>query len=126
MVEQIWAHGQAVIVTVTGPGKIHLLSYNPSMNHPTMVGTVQARPQGTTRFLVSHSYGFFKYAFYWEGGGDAVASYGPVNRTRVGNSWNEAICIDWGSSNFTFNDVTSNAAVASENATVTCFVIPEL
>ena len=126
MVDHIWAHGQPVIVTVTGPGKIHLLTYNTSMNHPTMVGTVEARPQGTTRFLVSHSYGFFKYAFYWDGSAEAIASYGPVNRFTVGKGWNEAVCIDWGSSNFTYNNVATDAAAASENATVTCFVIPEL
>ena len=120
-------NGNGVIVSARGPGKVHLLSYASNGGLPAHVGSITTTSEGVTRFIISHSYTFTKFAFYWEGQGEAVCgkALGLV-RQPVGKNWEAATTADWGATEFTTQNVTSNvtSAVLRDNA-VTCFIIPD-
>jgi hypothetical protein len=120
--------GNGVMVTTRGPGKIHLISYASNASLPNHVGTITTANQGETRFIISHSYTFTQFAFYWDGAGEAVYSIGDqLLRQPVGNSWNKAVNIAWGGSAAATSDVSSQVASAvSRDNQVTCFIIPSL
>lgn len=123
----IYIDGRGVIVSARGPGKVHLLSYASNANLPAHVGTITTNREGVTRFMISHSYTFTKFAFYWEGSGEAVCGAGSsLIRQPVGTSWNAATCADWGSTSFTTQNVSTftTSAVSRDNQ-VTCFIIPD-
>jgi hypothetical protein len=126
----IFLNGNGVIVSARGPGSIHLISFASNGNLPNHIGTITttpSTPDKVTRFIISHSYTFTKFAFYWDGAGQAVCGKGQdLVRQPVGNSWNVATCVDWGSANFTTQNVTTftTSAVTRDNQ-VTCFIIPD-
>jgi len=125
--------GNAVIVVARGPGKMHLISYaSNAKDLPAHVGAISA-PSWTqegqeTRFVISHSYTFTQFAFYWEGAGEAAYFIGDqLARQPVGTSWKGAINIEWGGSAATTKDVSGEvpSAVQRDNQ-VTCFIVPRL
>ncbi|KAJ7982862.1 hypothetical protein DFH06DRAFT_1171791 [Mycena polygramma] len=124
-------NGSGVLVTARGPGKIHLISYASNAHLPNHVGTIAATATAQsdeTRFLISHSYTFTQFAFYWEGSGEAVYSIGEqLLRQPVGNSWAKSVAISYGGKAAATSDVSSqvSSAVKRDNE-VTCFVIPRL
>jgi hypothetical protein len=128
MSDNFYVNGQGVVVDTTGPGKIHLLSY--AANQATNlahIGTITTTSEGGTRFIISHSYDYNKFAFYWDGTGEAVCGKGQhPSRQAVGNSWQEATCADFNTSAFVTRDVTANTAGAvNRDNLVTCFIIPD-
>jgi len=129
---QAFFYGNAVVVVARGPGKMHLISYASNANLPNHVGAISA-PSWTqegqeTRLVISHSYTFTQYAFYWEGAGEAAYFIGDqLARQAVGTSWKGAINIEWGASAGTTKDVSGQvpSAVQRDNQ-VTCFIVPRL
>ncbi|KAJ7771474.1 hypothetical protein B0H16DRAFT_1881107 [Mycena metata] len=121
--------GNGVLVTTRGPGKVHLLSYASNFNGlPNHVGATTTTNSGVTRFMISHSYTFTQFAFYWEGTGEAVFSIGnELLHQPVGSSWTQAVNIQYGGQPATNSDVSGQlpAAVQRDNE-VTCFIIPDL
>ncbi|KAJ7491149.1 hypothetical protein FB451DRAFT_1222219 [Mycena latifolia] len=125
---QAFQNGVAPIVTTRGPGKIHLISYRSNSGLRNHVGSITTTNAGETRFLISHSYTFTGFAFYWDGEGEAVWTLGDMLMRRpVGRSWATASAIPWAGEPLASFDVTSemSSAVLRNNA-VTCFIIPGL
>ncbi|KAF8998863.1 hypothetical protein BDQ17DRAFT_1308953 [Cyathus striatus] len=127
-------NGYGVIVSARGPGNLHLVSYASINGLPNVFGSVSAKPNVTgnddvTRFMISHSYYYTKYAFYWDGPDEAVCGIGlDLIRSPVGTSWQQATMIDWGGANFTSGNVTSfvnDAASVQRDNDITAFVIPD-
>ena len=124
----IFTNGQTLVVSTTGPGRLHLLSYQSNAKIVNHVGFLPTANAGETRFVISHSYTFERFAFYWDGAGQAVLGIGAsLIRQPVGNSWANASLASWGSSAITTANVTSQvaSAVVRDNA-ITAFIIPEL
>jgi len=125
----IFRNGNGVIVNAKGPGKLHLLTYGGiSANLGNVVGSVGTTNSGITRFLISFSHNYTRFAFYWEGAGEAA--YGTsesLARYPVAKNWDNAVVIHWGSPSFTSGNVNAevNKAVGRDNQT-TVFIIPEL
>ncbi|KAJ6606268.1 hypothetical protein DFH09DRAFT_1119717 [Mycena vulgaris] len=125
---QAFQNGVAPIVTTRGPGKIHLISYGSNSGLPNHVGSITTTNARDTRFLISHSYTFTGFAFYWEGEGEAVWTLGDtLMRQPVGASWDTASAVPWAGQPLASTDVTAQveSAVLRDNA-VTCFIIPGL
>jgi hypothetical protein len=123
----IFTNGQCLVVTTRGVGNLHLLTYQGNADDPDVVGSTPTTNTGVTRFLVSHSYNYQKYAFFWDGAGEAVYGIGTgLQRQPVGRSWSQASAVSWGATTVTTIDVsiTVKAAVDRTGAT-TCFVIPD-
>ena len=124
----IFVDGQCLIVTTRGPGKLSLLTYQSNNGGPNVNGSLSTNNAGVTRFMVSFSHNYTRYAFMWDGAGEAVYSIGTgLVRQPVGRSWTQASLIAWGASTVTTADVTSilPGAVARTNET-TIFIIPDL
>ena len=124
----IFTNGQTLVVSTIGPGKLHLLSYQSNAKIVNHVGYIPTSKTGETRFVISHSYTFERFAFFWEGSGEAVYSVGTsLVRSPVGKSWTSASLASWGSSSITTANVTSQvtSAVTRDNA-ITAFIIPDL
>lgn len=124
----VFTNGNSLVVSTRGPGKIHLLSYQSNGKITNHVGSLATNNEGETRFLISHSYTFERFAFFFEGAGEAVYGMGSsLMRQPVGKSWNEASVASWGSASITTADVSAQvtSAVVRDNA-ITCFIIPDL
>lgn len=127
MLIPIFSHGQGILVITRGPGKVHLLSYASDSDSAPHKGTTTTDLEGITRFLISHSYGYTKYAFFWEGAGQAFCTFGQdTNRVLVGTHWNAATCVEFGSPRFTTQNVSSYTVGAFNRDNIaTCFIIPD-
>ncbi|KIK00628.1 hypothetical protein K443DRAFT_7479 [Laccaria amethystina LaAM-08-1] len=124
----VFVNGQTLVVSAVGPGKLHLLSYESNGGLPNHVGYLPTSKTGETRFLISHSYTFTKFAFFWEGSGEAVYGIGTsLVRQPVGTSWDSASLASWGSPTITTANVTSQltSALTCDNQ-ITAFIIPDL
>lgn len=124
----IFRNGNGVIVNANGAGKLHLLSYASNSGLPNHVGYIETTSSGITRFVISFAYTFTRFAFYWEGNGQAVYGAGDsLARYPLATGWDKAVVIEWGSSSFTSGNVQAevNKAVV-RNGSVTAFIIPEL
>ncbi|KAJ7272897.1 hypothetical protein C8J57DRAFT_1128505 [Mycena rebaudengoi] len=125
---QAFRNGMSPIVTTRGPGKLHLLSYDSNGGLPNHQGFTQTMNDGVTRFIISHSYTFTNFAFYWEGNGEAVWTIGDsLMRQPVGTSWATATSIPWNGQPLQSANVQTSAqsAVVRDNA-ATCFIVPPL
>jgi len=123
----IFVNGQTLVVTTRGTGSLHLLSYQSNAGAPSAVGGIPTANTGVTRFLVSFSHTYERFAFYWDGQGEAVYGIGTgLQRLPVGKSWNSASAVSWGAATVTTVDATSlvPAAAVRDNAT-TAFIIPD-
>lgn len=109
-----------------GPGNLHLLSYDSNSVLTNNVGSKNTANTGKTRFLISHSHTYTKFAFYWDGAGEAVYCIGTGLEMRpVGRSWTSASMVSWGSRNVTTGDVSSLTTKISGHTEITAFVIPD-
>ena len=124
----IFTNGQTLVVSAIGPGKLHLLSYESNAKIVNHIGYIPTSKTGETRFLISHSYTFTKFAFFWEGSGEAVYGVGTsLVRQPVGKSWASASLASWGSPTITTANVTSQVTSAvTRNNEITAFIIPDL
>jgi hypothetical protein len=124
----IWSNGQAIIVTTHGPGRLHLLSYQNNARGLNTVGGIRTTSNDTTRFLISFSHHYERFAFYWDGAGAASYAIGASpDRKPVGRSWQQACYVPWGASTVSTADVgtIASSALNRDNVT-TCFIIPDL
>ncbi|KAF7360826.1 hypothetical protein MSAN_01111900 [Mycena sanguinolenta] len=122
-------NGVAPIVTVSGPGNIHHLSYGSVSGLTSTVGIMPTANEGTTTFVIGFSYTFTNYAFYWDGFGPAVWSLGDsIFAEPVGTSWTDATGLVWGSSEITLGvNVEANVTGAlNRDDEVIVYVIPNL
>ncbi|KAF8874925.1 mucin-binding lectin 1 [Infundibulicybe gibba] len=120
-------NGEAVLITARGPGKVHLLSFQSNGGIPPVIGSIQTYNAGTTRFIISHSYTFEKFAFYWEGAGEATYGVGQsLVRTQLGNGWENAALVSWGGSITTGDVYGYMAGAVNRDGQVTCFIVPDL
>jgi hypothetical protein len=123
-------NGDGVVVTATGPGKLHVLSFQSNARWSNIVGYIETNRTGTTRFVISHAYTYERYAFYWEGSGTANYAKGisPQARRRpLGNSWVNAAAVHWWTTDFITENVNAqvqNAIV--RNGVVTAFILPDV
>lgn len=124
----IFTNGQSLVVTTTGPGRLHLLSYQSNGGVVNVVGFISTGTRGETRFLISHSYTFERFAFYWDGAGEAVYGIGAsLFRRQVGNNWSNASVASWGSPTITTEDVSVQLKTAvNRDNQITAFIIPDL
>ena len=123
----LFVSGRCIVVTVRGPGKLYLLSWQSNAGAPSCVGATPTANSGITRYMLSFSHTYERFAFYWEGQGEAVYSIGTELLTHnVGRGWREASFIAWGASSIITQDVTGvvGTAVNRDNQT-TCFIIPD-
>lgn len=122
----IFTNGNNLVVDTLGPGNLHLLSYNNPFV-PNVVGITPTNHTDESRFLISHSYYFENYAFFWDGKGEAVYGLGTgLERLPVGTSWTSASLVAWGSGDVTTGDVSSQISSATVvNNEITAFVIPD-
>ncbi|KIJ90915.1 hypothetical protein K443DRAFT_686406 [Laccaria amethystina LaAM-08-1] len=124
----VFVNGNTLVVSAIGPGKLHLLSYQSNAKIVNHVGFIPTTKTGETRFVISHSYTFERFAFFWEGSGEAVYGIGTsLVRQPVGKSWASASLASWGSPTITTANVTAQltSAVTRDNA-ITAFIIPDL
>lgn len=124
----IFIGDKCVTVTTMGPGKLSLLSYanvsGAGVNH---IGGKSTDNSGKTRWMIGFSHYFSRFAFIWEGQGEAVYRIGfSLLTAPVGTSWTAASVVKWSSDKVTKEDVTSNipGAVNRDDAT-TLWVIPD-
>ncbi|KAK7021907.1 hypothetical protein VNI00_017196 [Paramarasmius palmivorus] len=122
----IFTNGNTLAVTVRGPGKLHLLSYQSNGKIGNVVGSLATTSQGVTKYIISHSYTFERFAFFFDGAGEAVYSIGsglarfPVN----GKNWKEASLVSWGSASVTTGDVEAEASKAvNRDNMITAFIV---
>ncbi|KAF8583520.1 hypothetical protein K439DRAFT_53049 [Ramaria rubella] len=122
----VFSHGQGIIVTTHGPGKLHLYSYGSTGKPPGVYGSTTTTRSGISHFLISHSYTYTKYAFYWDGKGPAEYHWGG-KKGPVGKNWNHSSWVHWGNAYIEPLEVSPNyfhGASHQEN-NVTCFLLPE-
>ncbi|KAK7021905.1 hypothetical protein VNI00_017194 [Paramarasmius palmivorus] len=126
----VFIHGVAPIVYARGPGKLHLLSYASNASLPNHVGTISTpadtSDSAVTKFVISHSYTFTRFAFFFEGNGQVVYRIGSdLIRQPVGKSWAQASAVGYGGAAVTSANVEAEAAKAVlRNDEVTAFIVP--
>ncbi|KAI9507839.1 hypothetical protein F5148DRAFT_1201497 [Russula earlei] len=121
----IFVNGQSVNVTTWGPGHLYLYTGGSNVGAPSCVGGTATTNEGITRYIISFSHNFTKFAFYWAGQGEAVYHIdNHLVRKPVGKSWNEASYIPWGANEVQTADVSADvqSALARDEET-TVFVI---
>ena len=124
----VFANGQGIMVTTHGQGNLHLYSYGKAGRDPGVFGYLTTSKSGTTKFVISHSYGYNKYAFFWDGPGEAEYCIGGNPKTHpVGRSWSAASWLKWGDKEVSVLDVSPDyfAGATDVGHLITCFVIPE-
>ncbi|KAJ7748872.1 hypothetical protein B0H16DRAFT_1725263 [Mycena metata] len=123
-------NGNGVLITTQGPGRVHLISYASNHQLENVVGTIGTHNSGVTHFMISHSYTFTGFAFYWDGSGEAVFTIGDQPQTLcqpVGSSWTKAVNIMYGGHPTLNTDVSKEVPSAVERSGyITCFKIPNL
>jgi len=124
----VFVNGQTLVVSAIGPGKLHLLSYQSNSKIQNHVGYISTSKTGETRFVISHSYTFESFAFFWEGSSEAVYGIGTsLVRQPVGKSWDSASVASWGGATITTANVTSQVtSAATRDNQITAFIIPDL
>ena len=124
----IFTYGQTLVISTTSPRKLHLLSYQSNEGIQNHVSYILTSKTGETRFMISHSYMFEKFTFFWEGSGEAVYGIGMSAVCQpLGMSWDSASLATWNTPTITTANVTSQvtSALTCDNA-ITAFVIPGL
>ncbi|KAI9450636.1 hypothetical protein F5148DRAFT_1227043 [Russula earlei] len=121
----IFVGGKSVNVTTRGPGRLYLFTHGSNVGAPSTVGGTATNNEGITRYLISFSHNFTKFAFYWDGQGEAVYSIDTrLVRKPVGKSWKEACYILWGADEVQIADVSKDVTVAlPRDEETTCFII---
>ncbi|KAK7040688.1 hypothetical protein VNI00_009594 [Paramarasmius palmivorus] len=126
----VFTNGNTLVVYARGPGRLHLLSYQSNAHIPNHVGAIQTTTQDSakiTKFVISHSYTFERFAFFFEGPGEAVYSIGSsLQRQPVGKSWTQASVASWGSATITTADVSGQVpGAALRDEAITAFIVPD-
>jgi hypothetical protein len=118
----IFIGDQTLLVMTEGPGKLTLLSYGSNAGIRNHVGAKTTTKSGETRWLIGFSHTFTRFAFYWDGAGQAYARIGnSFETTPVGKSWKAASQVNWGATSLITADVTSEVASAVNRDNATTF-----
>ena len=106
--------GNEIIVIAQGPGSLSLLTWDPvSSSIHAHVGATPTYRQGYTHFLIGFSHYFQRFAFIWDGDGEAVYQIGEgLERRPVGRSWEQASAFHYRSSAVSTEDVSRHIAGA--------------
>ncbi|KAF8487889.1 hypothetical protein JB92DRAFT_3019892 [Gautieria morchelliformis] len=128
---QVFGNGDGILVTTHGPGNLHLYTYGAINGWPGIYGSVSTPRRSVSHFIISHSYNFTKYAFYWDGEGKAECtirvSSDPKTYPVTGKSWGESSWVKWGDTEVSTLDVSPDyfAGAGDVKQFITCFLIPE-
>jgi len=119
----VFAQGQVLTVTTFGPGKLTLLTWSGVVaNFGSVIGAKSTNNTGKTRWLISFSHNYTRFAFIWEGSGEAVYRIGTSLLTHtVGTTWQKASTVHWGDSSLVEEDVSANVSGATNRDGVTTF-----
>ncbi|KAJ7624406.1 hypothetical protein FB45DRAFT_796375 [Roridomyces roridus] len=123
-----YTKGIAPIVTVSGPGNLHHLSYASNAGIENVVGIIPTTNEGITNFLLGFSYTWTGYAFYWDGAGPAYwrLANDTFLREPVGTSWSSATGVPWGTEiELNINVEAQLTGAANRDDEVTVFIIPD-
>lgn len=119
--------GQELVVITQGPGHLCLLSYGSKDGSGiNIVGAMNTNAPGITRWLISFSHRYDKFAFIWDGQGEGVYQIGNgLERRHVGRKWTAASTAHKGASHVGIEDVADIAkhAINRDGAT-TVYAIP--
>jgi len=125
----IFVNGNGIMVITRGIGKLHLLSYASNNGGVDWVTSISTSNQDVTRFMLSFSLHYFKYAFFWEGEGEAVYRIGDGLLTQpVGRNWAQASAVgqnDTSVGTLDASSVAANASVLTPSGLATCYIIPD-
>ncbi|KAF8212599.1 hypothetical protein K438DRAFT_1707767 [Mycena galopus ATCC 62051] len=114
----------APIVSVVGPGNIHHISYASNSGLANYVGKVPTTSEGETNFLLSFSFSYLSFAFYWDGAGPAFWREGNSSfQLPVGTSWTDATGVPWSDEIILGLNVEAEVAAATTND-VPVYIIP--
>jgi hypothetical protein len=126
----IFVDGRALVVTIRGTGKLHVLWYDNNQGRPNIIGATETHNAGVTRFIISHNHYFEKHAFYWDGAGEAVSSIGSsLLRQHIGKNWTQASLVTWGATAVTTVNASGPASAAGNvnvNNAACAYIIPGL
>ena len=123
----IFTPGNELIVISRGPGALSLLSWQNNAGGSNVVGAIRTTNAGLTRWVISFSHHYERFAFIWQGGGQAVYQIGrKLERTPVGTRWENASTVNWGASTVTTTNVSSIASSAvNRDELTTVYAIPD-
>ncbi|KAF6758034.1 mucin-binding lectin 1 [Ephemerocybe angulata] len=125
----LFTTGNEVTVITVGPGKLSLASWGSINSGQSTVGAVTTTNAFLTKWLVSFSHCYTRFAFIWEGEGQAVYQIGNKadERKPVGRSWDNASTHHWGTNTIAGENITSviPTCVNRDNMT-TLYMIPDL
>jgi len=96
-----------LLLMTIGSGTLSHISYQtlPGVDNVLQAKSITAMNE--TRWVLGFSYYFQKYAFIWEGEGEATYRVGDsVQTVPVGRSWNNATIVTWNSPVITNGDVS--------------------
>jgi hypothetical protein len=124
----IWSKGQGLFVTTCSAGTLNLFTYDRSIpTSATFRSDLSTGNAGTTRFVISFTHNYSKFAFMWEGAGEAVYSIGTgLERKPVGKSWSQASQVAWGASAVTTADVVSLIPDAGVVTVISEILVPRV
>jgi len=128
MSPSIFLADHCLTVTTKGPGKLSLLTFKGATGLSNVVGAKTTTSPGQTRWLISFSHNYTRFAFIWEGAGEAVYRIGSSLLTApVGTKWTEASLVEWWSGlAVKQDDVSSELGSALNRDNVTTFwAIPD-
>ncbi|KAF8521660.1 hypothetical protein JB92DRAFT_2889967 [Gautieria morchelliformis] len=129
----IFLNGDAILVTTHGPGNLHLYTYGPASmkEYGSYYGSVHTSRSGVSNFIITYSYHYSKYAFYWDGKGKAEChvrwNSNPKTSPVAGKGWGQSSWVKLGDTEVSVLDVSPNYFVRSSNVgnKVTCYLLPE-
>ncbi|KAF6757958.1 mucin-binding lectin 1 [Ephemerocybe angulata] len=119
----LFTTGNEVTVITVGPGKLSLASWGSINSGQSTVGAVTTTNAFLTKWLVSFSHCYTRFAFIWEGEGQAVRT----RESQSGRSWDNASTHHWGTNTIAGENITSviPTCVNRDNMT-TLYMIPDL
>jgi hypothetical protein len=93
----------------------------------SVVGAMRTNASGITRWLISFSHRYEKFAFIWDGQGEGVYQIGNgLERKPVGRRWNVASTAHRGAWDIGIADVSAIVRHATNrDGATTAFIIPD-
>lgn len=103
----VFEASNSLMIITSGPGTLTLLTYAGAKGLSSVIGSKKTTTSGTIRWFVGFSHNYTRFAFMWEGGGQAVYRIGSTLLTeKVGTDWKSASLVSWGSGTITTADVS--------------------
>lgn len=97
-----------LMLMTSGSGTLYHISYGSVLGYANTHRSKTINATGENRWVVGFSYTYNKYAFIWEGSGEATYRVGTgLSAFPVGRSWNNATTVNWDSPIVSNADATS-------------------